>query len=249
MFDNTLYLNTQIAAMLTRILPPHSLITIILLIGLTSNVAAGSVKMGNIIPGAGLISRNIVSMRELKFVNIVPQKTDFSCGAAALATILRYAYGHDITESEVIEGLLTVSDPELVKQKGFSLLDLKNYVKSHDMRARGYRMDAELLAKIKIPVIVLLNIRGYKHFVVVKKTTHDKVYIADPALGNRIMDRASFTEGWNRVVFAVIGQGYDRESILLKPKGPLTAKTMTDSWRPLTDRQLIEFGFRSTELF
>ena len=235
--------------MLTKTLPLHSLITIILLTGLTSNVAAGSIKMGNIIPGAGLISRNIVSMRELKFINIVPQKTDFSCGAAALATILKYAYGQDITESEVIEGLLTVSDPELVKQKCFSLLDLKNYVKAHDMRARGYRMDAKLLAKIKIPVIVLLNIRGYKHFVVVKKTTHDKVYIADPALGNRIMDRATFTEGWNRVVFAVIGQGFDRESILLQPKAPLTAKNMTDSWRPLTDRQLIEFGFRNTELF
>jgi hypothetical protein len=63
------------------------------------------------------------------------------------------------------------------------------------------------------------------------------------------MDRATFTEGWNRVVFAVIGQGFDRESILLQPKAPLTAKNMTDSWRPLTDRQLIEFGFRNTELF
>jgi predicted double-glycine peptidase len=165
-----------------------------------------------------------------------------------LATILKHAYGRSITESEVIEGLLAVSDPELVKQRGFSLLDLKNYVKVHDMRARGYRMNTELLAKIKIPVIVLLNIRGYKHFVVVKKTTHDKVYIADPALGNKIMDKASFIEGWNRVVFAVIGQGFDRESILLKPKGPLTAKNMINSWHPLTDRQLIEFGFRSTEL-
>lgn len=235
--------------MLTKNLLLHLLTTIISLTALAPFVAAGSIKMGNIIPGAGLINRNIVSMRELKFSNIVPQQTDFSCGAAALATILKYAYGRSITESEVIEGLLAVSDPELVKQKGFSLLDLKNYVKVHDMRARGYRMNTELLAKIKIPVIVLLNIRGYKHFVVVKKATHDKVYIADPALGNKIMDKASFIEGWNRVVFAVIGQGFDRESILLKPKGPLTAKNMTTSWRPLTDRQLIEFGFRSTELF
>ena len=236
--------------MLNNTLFIKPLITALLLMGLTFNVAAAStMKMGGIIPGAGLINRNMLSMRELKFTNIVPQQTDFSCGAAAMATILKYAYGHDITEDEVMEGLLLVSDPDIVKQKGFSLLDLKNYVKTRNMRARGYRMDPELLEKIKIPVIVLLNIRGYKHFVVVKKTTHDKIYIADPALGNKIMDRASFLLGWNRVIFAVIGQGFDRESILLKPKGPLTAKNMVDTWRPLTDRQLIEFGFSSAELF
>jgi predicted double-glycine peptidase len=225
------------------------MIAVILLTGLTFNVTAGPINMGNIIPGAGLVNRNMLSMRELKFTNIVPQKTDFSCGAAAMATILKYAYGQDVTENEVIEELLLISDPEIVKQKGFSLLDLKNYVKTRNMRARGYRMNPELLEKVKIPVIVLLNIRGYKHFVVLKKTTPDKIYIADPALGNKIMDRSSFMKGWNRVVFAVIGSGFDRESVLLRPKGPLTAKNMVESWRPLTDAQLTEFGFSSADLF
>jgi predicted double-glycine peptidase len=201
------------------------------------------------VPGAGVINKDIVSMRELKFVDMVPQKTDFSCGAAALATILKYAYGQDVTEDQVIDGLLSVSDHEIVKQKGFSLLDLKNYVKTRDMRGRGYKMNTELLAKIKIPVIVLLNIRGYKHFVVVKKSTHNKVYVADPALGNRIMDKEQFLQGWNQVVFAIIGQGFDRESILLRPKGPLTAKNTVDTWRPLTDVQLSENGFSRADLF
>jgi len=225
------------------------LIGYLLVAGLITESHSSAIRLGNIIPGAGIIKKDLVSMRELKFVDMVPQETDFSCGAAALATILKYAYGQKITEEQVIDGLLSVSDHEVVKQKGFSLLDLKNYVKTRDMRGRGYRMNPELLMEIKIPVIVLLDIRGYKHFVVIKKTTHNKVYIADPALGNRIMNKEDFLQGWNQVVFAIIGQGFDRESILLRPKGPLTARNTVDTWRPLTDVQLIEFGFSRAELF
>jgi len=220
---------------------------LVTLAGISVSTYAGNMQLGGIVPGAGLISKNIVSMRELHFVDMVAQHTDFSCGAAALATILKYAYDKDVTEAEVINGLLAVSDPDIVKVKGFSLLDIKNYVETLGMRGRGYAMKPEMLERIKIPTIVLLDIRGYKHFVVVKKTTEDKVYISDPALGNRIMDKESFVAGWNKVTFAVIGAGFDRESILLRPKEPLTARNIIDTWRPLTDTQLAEFGFKRAE--
>ena len=38
------------------------------------------------------------------------QKTDFSCGAAALATILRQAYWMDVDEDHVIKGMLVNAD-------------------------------------------------------------------------------------------------------------------------------------------
>ncbi|MDO9114790.1 MAG: C39 family peptidase [Polaromonas sp.] len=210
---------------------------------------AGVIGLGGVIPGAGAISKNVLSMREMRYVDMVPQKTDFSCGAAALATILNYAYGQKLTEDEVIQGLLQVSDPAVVREKGFSLLDLKNYVQARGMRGRGYNMAPEMLDRIKVPTIVLLDIRGYKHFVVLKKTTPDKVYLADPALGNRVVPRQEFVSGWNRVVFAVIGQGFERDTVLLRPSEPLTARSTMDTWRPLTDAQLLEFGFSSAELF
>lgn len=210
---------------------------------------AGAIDLGGVVPGAGAIRKNILSMRELRYVDMVPQKTDFSCGAAALATILNYAYGQKLTEDDVIQGLLQVSDPAIVKEKGFSLLDLKNYVQARGMRGRGYNMAPEMLERVKVPTIVLLDIRGYKHFVVLKKTTEDKVYLADPALGNRVLSRQDFEKGWNRVVFAIIGQGFERDTVLLRPKEPLTARSTVDTWRPLTDAQLLEFGFSSAELF
>ena len=210
---------------------------------------AATIGLGSVIPGAGIINKNLLSMRELRYVDMVPQKTDFSCGAAALATILNYAYGRQLTENQVITGLLEVSDAAEVREKGFSLLDMKNYVQKQGMRGRGYSMTPELLEQLKVPIIVLLDIRGYKHFVVVKKTTADKVYIADPALGNRILDTKEFVAGWNRVAFAVIGQGFQRDTVLLRPKEALTARNIVDTWRPLVDAQLVEFGFSGAELF
>ena len=210
--------------------------------------SAANMQFGGVVPGT-MITKNIISMRERHFIDMVPQQTDFSCGAAALATILNYAYGYDFTEADVIAGMLKVSNPELVQTKGFSLLDIKHYVETLGLRGRGYTVNPEILDRIKIPTIVLLDIRGYKHFVVLKKATPEKVYIADPALGNRVMDRQDFVDGWNKVTFAVIGNGFDRETILLRPKQPLTARNTVDTWRPLTDAELIEFGFYRSELF
>jgi predicted double-glycine peptidase len=217
-------------------------------ISLVSSVKAADIAFGNVLPGGGVIRKNLISMREMKFVDMVQQHTDFSCGAAALATILNYAYNQNLTEEQVIEGMLKVSDVELVRQKGFSLLDIKNYTQSIGMRGRGYNVQAATLEKITIPTIVLLNYKGYKHFVVLKKATADKAYIADPALGNRIMKRAEFDTSWNGIVFAIIGQGFDRESVLLRPKEGLTARTLIDNYRPLTDAELFDYGFVRSDL-
>lgn len=215
---------------------------------LATATSAATIHFAGVIPGT-MITKNIISMREQHFVDMVPQQTDFSCGAAALATILNYAYNYELTEADVIADMLKVSDPELVQTKGFSLLDIKRYVETLGLRGRGYSVNPEILDRIKIPTIALLDIRGYKHFVVLKTATQDKVYIADPALGNRVMDRQEFIAGWNKVTFAVIGDGFDRETILLQPKQPLTARNTVDTWRPLTDAELLEFGFSRSELF
>ena len=209
---------------------------------------AGEMQFGNILPGGASIHKTVVSMRERRFLNMVPQETDFSCGAAALATIIKYAYGKEVTEEEVIDGLMKVSDPELVRQKGFSLLDIKHYVEQIGMRGRGYKIELEQLQYARIPMIVLLDMRGYKHFVVVSKTTNDKVYIADPALGNRIVDIKQFSNEWNGLVFAVIGQGFERNSVLFNPPEPLTARNKINAFHPLTDAELLDFGFIHAEL-
>jgi len=226
---------------------PNVIVLFLLWLALTCAEAA-QVRFGDVIPGAGTVTKNVVSMREDRYSHVTQQMTDFSCGAAAVATILKYAYDWPVTESEVIEGMLEVSDPKLVRERGFSLLDIKNYLEMIAMRGRGYRVGYNDLRKVRVPTIVLLDIHGYRHFVVLKEVTSKKVYIADPALGNRIMTRAEFEKGWNGIVFAVIGHGYERDTVLLERKDPPTVqRNMLQA--PLTDAELYEFGFSHADLF
>lgn len=209
---------------------------------------AAPVKFAEVIPGAGAVTKNVVSMREGRFTHVTRQQTDFSCGAAALATILKYAYDWPVTEAEVVDGMLEVSDPRLVRERGFSLLDIKNYLEMIAMRGRGYRVGYNDLRKVRVPTIVLLDTQGYRHFVVLKEVTDKKVYVADPALGNRAMTRAEFEQGWNGIVFAVIGHGFERETVLLERKEPPTVQRRKLQ-TPLTDAELYEFGFKHADLF
>jgi Predicted double-glycine peptidase len=168
-------------------------------------------------PGGNLVFKHVQSIRERRFADIVEQKTDFSCGAAALATILRQAYWLDVNEDQIIKGMLQNADQDLVRTQGFSMLDMKRYVESIGMRARGYRIPAQSLESVNIPVVVLLDIRGYKHFVVLQRTQKDWVYIGDPVLGHKRYSHEDFLKGWNGIVFAIIGPGYDKTNALLTP--------------------------------
>lgn len=47
----------------------------------------------SVLPGGAVVFKPLQSVRERKFADLVQQKTDFSCGAAALATILRQPTG------------------------------------------------------------------------------------------------------------------------------------------------------------
>lgn len=210
---------------------------------------AASIQFSAAVPNVTTINKRVLSLREKRFHHIIRQQTDFSCGAASLATVMRYGYGLKVTEQDMLDGLFAVSDVDLVREQGFSLLNIKHYVEQIGMRGRGYQVQVSALKDIQIPTIVLLDLKGYKHFVVLKKTTEDLVYIADPALGNKIMPKDEFEASWNGVVFAVIGRGFDRNSVLINPPPPLTARNLVNVFAPLSDAQLLEHGFNHAELF
>lgn len=227
----------------------------LLIPGLILAVIAGSpgqaatIRLGNIVSGT-VINKEVQSIRERRFENLVEQHTDFSCGAASLATILKYAYQRpEATEQNVLAGMLEVSDPEVVMSRGFSLLDLKNYVQTLGYRGRGYEVAPDTLDAVSIPVIVLLDLEGYKHFVVVKKASGDRVYVGDPALGNRVMERDNFLDSWNGIIFAIVGEGFDRQTALLDPRQPLTANRLQDTFAPVPRQKLLDFGFQHADLF
>lgn len=201
------------------------------------------------LPNGALVHKSVISMRERRFINLVEQETDFSCGAAALATLLNQAYGWQFTEEDVIHGMLAEADLEVVRTQGFSMLDMKRYAQTIGLRARGYRISPEQLDQIKVPSIVLMDVRGYKHFVVMQVSSDNWVYIGDPVLGHKKMPLEEFAQGWNGIVFAVIGPGYNRENALLAPPEPLTARHRLDRFSPVKDAELMEFGFLQSDFF
>ena len=145
--------------------------------------------------------------------------------------------------------MLVNADQDLVRTQGFSMLDMKRYLESIGMRARGYKIGADTLTTVKIPVVVLLDIRGYKHFVVMQRAEKDWIYIGDPVLGNKRYSRDDFLAGWNGIVFAVLGEGYDKANALLDPPIPLTAKGKMNEFRPVGDAELMDFGFIQSDFF
>jgi len=220
------------------------------LIATPSRGHAGEVAFSGVLPNGALLSRRVESMHERRFRHLVRQHTDYSCGAAALATILRYAYHLEADEATVIEGMMGVADPALVRERGFSLLDIKRFVESMGLRGRGYRVDEARLRNLRVPALVLMDVRGFRHFVVLKQVVGDHAEIADPILGNRSVPLPEFLESWpSRAVFVVIGSDFDRNTVLLQPSERPSARALYARQGPITDAELVDFGFTHADLF
>jgi predicted double-glycine peptidase len=146
----------------------------------------------------------VVTYKEMHFRRVVRQAYDFSCGSAALATLLTYHYRRPFAEDVILKAMFDVGDQDKIKQEGFSLLDMKKYLESIGLRAEGYQVDLDKIAEVGIPGIVLIKTKGYLHFVVLKGIRGDEVLIGDPAQGAKFMSREKFKEIWTNDIFFVI---------------------------------------------
>jgi hypothetical protein len=146
---------------------------------------------------------NVKSFRAQKFEQVVPQHYDFSCGAAALATLLKYHYDINVTEQKVLDSMFAVGNQDKIRKQGFSLLDMKNYLHTIGLPADGYKVSIKSISKVGVPGIVLINANGYMHFVVVKGISDKHVLLGDPALGMRKVSMDTFLSMWNGIFFIV----------------------------------------------
>ena len=178
-----------------------------LLIGAWVCLAAQAVQAGAIeLPFqiGGAYSVPVTSMREARFAATIRQQYDFSCGSAALSTLLTHHYKYPVTEDKVFEEMFVRGDQAKIKVEGFSLLDMKRYLEAHGFEADGFQEPLEKLAEVNIPAIVLVAENGYNHFVVVKGVKDGRVLLGDPAGGTRALTQEAFTAAWvNQVLFVI----------------------------------------------
>ena len=140
------------------------------------------------------------------FQTTVRQRHDFSCGAAALATLLIYHYGVMVTDGEVFDAMLKEGDVEKIRAEGFSMLHMKKYLDVSGFDSAGYELTLDRLSDIGLPGIALIVFRGFNHFVVIKGVSPTEVLLGDPVLGIRTIPRSTFTDIWNGMIFIIRSQ-------------------------------------------
>src|SRR3546814_3729001 len=80
---------------------------------------------------------------------------------------------------------------------------MKNYLESQGFKAGGFRIPLDGVIEEGVPVITLINLDGYRHFVVVKGAAGGRILLGDPVRGNVAVPREDFERMWGGVVLAV----------------------------------------------
>jgi predicted double-glycine peptidase len=156
------------------------------------------------IAGGARFDVPVKSMRELRFTSTTRQQYDFSCGSAALATLLTYHYGHPTSETEAFKAMWQIGDQAKIRREGFSLLDMQRYLAQIGFKADGFQVPLQKLFDSQLPAIVLISEKGYNHFVVIKGADDGRVLLGDPSSGTRSITREHFEAIWpTRLLFVI----------------------------------------------
>lgn len=178
----------------------------------------------------GDFSVTVMSWWEIPFRSVVRQRYDFSCGSAAIATILTHHYGRPTGEQEPFKAMWAKGDKELIRKVGFSMFDMKNYLTGIGYTTEGFRLKVDDLGKVKRPLIVLLDLKGFKHFVVVKGISKDRVLTGDSVLGLTQYSLEDFEKMWNGIALAVVKT----------PTGQTGRYNLAGDWGPWSQSPLEE---------
>lgn len=184
----------------TRRVPSGTTLALACLLAGSVRAAAAELPFG----AGGPVSVHVTSIREARFQATVRQQYDFSCGSAAVATLLTHHYGYPVTEQQAFGEMFAGGDQARIRRAGFSLLDMKRFLAAHGFSADGFQQPLDSLVQAGFPAIVLVAERGYHHYVVVKGVRDRRVLVGDPAGGTRALARAAFDAIWvNQLLFVI----------------------------------------------
>jgi predicted double-glycine peptidase len=170
---------------------------------LSGSAHAGAAEL-SLPSGMRIGAMPVKSMKDLRFQATMRQQYDFSCGSAALATLLTHHYQTPVTEQLAFQEMFTTGDQQKIRREGFSLLDMQRFLKSRGFTANGFQLPLDKLIEAKLPAIVLISDNGYHHFVVVKGADDGRILLGDPSRGTRLMARERFESLWaNRILFVI----------------------------------------------
>ncbi|GAD88562.1 MULTISPECIES: C39 family peptidase [Vibrio] len=184
------------------------------LVGLVLIYSASTFAI-DFLPHRANYSVPVKSYKETLFGDVYLQQYDFSCGSAALASLLHFHYQRPIKEQQIFKVMYDKGNKEVINKKGFSLLDMKFYLQSIGLKSDGFKLSLNKIRDIGVPGITLVNFEGYMHFVVIKGITKDKVILGDPSRGTLIMSIEEFQPYYSGLILLVRSEAnIGRESFI-----------------------------------
>lgn len=154
---------------------------------------------------------SITSLKALKEQNLIMQHYDYSCGAASLATLMRYYFNDNVSEKSILDYIKeTFSEQEFsrVEEDGLSFLELEKISRSLGYQSASVRLKIPVVSQLSGPVIVYLQTKLYRHFVVLRGVKGGTVFIADPSRGNLRLPIDEFKKVWHGETFVLGKKGF-----------------------------------------
>lgn len=159
--------------------------------------------------GERRIDTSVLSWRELQQRNVVMQKHEYSCGAASVATLLRYFWGDAVTEEQVLQAVMKILSADELKDRvehGLAISDLRRAAVGMGYQATIGTLTFDKLLQSRAPLVVPLRVKQFDHFVVYRGAAEGRVYLADPVRGNIRIRYAEFIEQWQKEAVLVIAK-------------------------------------------
>lgn len=133
----------------------------------------------------------ITPYRTLRYEGVIGQTNYYTCGPAAVATLLTHYYGQPTAESEILElsEKAMAGSGKSPEEKGVTALALRQALADKGIQARGMRLTLASLAdyfrKGGLPVVLHVT-KPQMHYVLAVGMVGDWVILADPSWGRRI---------------------------------------------------------------
>ncbi len=131
------------------------------------------------------------SYREMRYEGVLGQTTEYSCGPAAVATLLSRFYGLDVSEGDILQRAEEY-DAAAGRERGsgISALSLKRTLLDYGVPTRGLNVSLDALVthfeQRGLPLVLHLT-RPQKHYLVGVGIAGGHVVLADPSWGRRLL--------------------------------------------------------------
>lgn len=154
--------------------------------------------------------RPVVTWQAAKYIDIVRQHYDFSCGAASLATLIDGYFGKKFTEQQVLSvarARYSLAEWKAKQKEGLSVEDLAFIAGKLGFDSEAAAIGMSGLLQIKGPVLIHVNTGNYLHFTVFRGVKDGSILIADPVIGNIRYTPARFKTEYTGVALAIWKRG------------------------------------------